>query len=102
MMDETAKVAKNSNRDSKPGERRGGRKPGTPNKVTAELREEIAGTGELPLEYMIRVMRDEGADDVVIAWRTARLRICSSHAGDRGSAAGRHFGVLPRAAAARC
>lgn len=34
----TAKVAKSSNRGSKPGERRGGRKKGTPNKATAEFK----------------------------------------------------------------
>jgi len=33
-----AKVAKSSNRGSKPGERRGGRKPGVPNKATIEIR----------------------------------------------------------------
>jgi hypothetical protein len=38
----TAVVAKNSNRGSKPGERRGGRKVGTPNKATAQAREAIA------------------------------------------------------------
>lgn len=35
----TAKVAKNSNRGSKPGERRGGRQKGVPNKVSRELKE---------------------------------------------------------------
>lgn len=34
-----AKTAKTSNRGSKPGERRGGRQKGTPNKATAEIRE---------------------------------------------------------------
>ena len=34
-----AKRAKNSNRGSKPGERRGGRKPGSPNKSSMEIRE---------------------------------------------------------------
>lgn len=37
-----AKVAKSSKRGSKPGERRGGRAPGTPNKVTADARAAIA------------------------------------------------------------
>lgn len=36
-----AKVAKVSNRGSKPGERRGGRKAGTPNKTTAALKDMI-------------------------------------------------------------
>lgn len=35
----TAKVARSSNRGSKSGERRGGRKAGTPNKSTATLKE---------------------------------------------------------------
>ncbi len=38
-MVDTTKVAKRSNRGSKPGERRGGRKPGTPNKATASIRD---------------------------------------------------------------
>ena len=37
-MAQTAKVAKASGRGSKPGERRGGRKVGTPNKATADIR----------------------------------------------------------------
>jgi hypothetical protein len=45
------------------GERIGGRQKGTPNKATAERAAEIAATGETPLEYMIRVMRDERAPD---------------------------------------
>ena len=39
-----------------------GRKPGTPNRATAERQREIAATGETPLEYLIRVMRDTTAD----------------------------------------
>lgn len=34
-------VAKTSNRGSKPGERRGGRKKGTPNKKTCEFKEKL-------------------------------------------------------------
>ena len=37
-----AKVAKSSKRGSKPGERRGGRATGTPNKATADARAAIA------------------------------------------------------------
>jgi hypothetical protein len=49
---------------SKPGERRGGRKKGTPNKATtaAAIQAEIAASGELPLDFMLRVMRDETAE----------------------------------------
>lgn len=49
---------------SRPGERRGGRKKGTPNKATtaASIQVEIAASGELPLDHMLRVMRDETAE----------------------------------------
>ena len=47
---------------SKPGERRGGRQKGTPNKVNALKRAEIAASGETPLDYMLRIMRDETVD----------------------------------------
>lgn len=54
-----AKVAKRSGRGSKPGERRGGRKPGTPNKATASIRD-IAReyTGEA-VKALVDVLRDE-------------------------------------------
>src|SRR5208337_1164721 len=46
---------------SRPGERRGGRKRGTPNKATtaASIQAEVAASGERPLDYMLRIMRDE-------------------------------------------
>lgn len=47
-------------RGSRPGERRGGRQKGVPNKRTAAMLAEMRATGEMPLEYMLRVMRDEG------------------------------------------
>jgi hypothetical protein len=47
---------------SKPGERRGGRQKGTPNKVNAIKRAEITASGETPLDYMLRIMRDEAVD----------------------------------------
>ena len=40
------------------GKKTGGRRKGTPNRRTAELRAEMAASGEMPLDYMIRVMRD--------------------------------------------
>ena len=49
-------------RGAAPGERRGGRKKGTPNKATAAKAAEIAAIGETPLDYMIRVMRDPKVD----------------------------------------
>jgi len=39
-----------------------GRKPGTPNRFTAELQAAVAASGETPLDYMLRVMRDPAAD----------------------------------------
>ena len=46
-------------RGSLPGERRGGRQKGTLNKRTVEMLAEIEAGGEMPLAYMLRVMRDE-------------------------------------------
>lgn len=40
-----------------------GRKPGSTAKATKERLAEIAGTGETPVEYMLRVMRDSNADE---------------------------------------
>jgi hypothetical protein len=46
------------------GKRAGaGRKPGAVNKATAETRRAIAESGETPLAYMIRIMRDETVED---------------------------------------
>lgn len=38
-----------------------GRKPGAVNKATAKAREEAEATGETPLQFMLRRMRDEEA-----------------------------------------
>src|SRR5258708_30948915 len=48
-------------RESQPGERRGGRQKGTPNKKTREFMERVQASGLVPLEYMLAVMRDETA-----------------------------------------
>jgi hypothetical protein len=39
-----------------------GRKKGSPNKATAERQAEVAASGETPLDYMLRIMRDEATD----------------------------------------
>lgn len=52
----TAKVAKASNRGSKPGERRGGRTKGTPNKVTVVLKDAARQHTEAALNTLISVM----------------------------------------------
>lgn len=54
----TAKVAKSSGRGSKPGERRGGRKAGTPNKATASIREAARAYTEEAILTLAEVMRD--------------------------------------------
>ncbi len=49
-------------RGSQPGERRGGRQKGTPNKRTARDKAEMKASGEMPLDYMLRIMRDPKAE----------------------------------------
>ena len=39
-----------------------GRKKGGKNRATAEAMEQAKATGEMPLDYMLRVMRDDEAD----------------------------------------
>jgi len=46
-------------RGASPGERRGGRQRGTPNKRTQEQIARVRETGITPLEYLLQVMRDE-------------------------------------------
>jgi hypothetical protein len=41
------------------GKKTGGRKPGSVNKATIAREEEIAATGEMPRDYMLRIMRDK-------------------------------------------
>ena len=48
----------------KGGKRPGaGRKPGVPNKRTAETQQAVEESGLTPLEYMLSVMRDVGQDE---------------------------------------
>lgn len=53
-----ATVAKSSNRGSKPGERRGGRVKGTPNKATACVREVAQQYTEQAVETLVEIMQD--------------------------------------------
>jgi hypothetical protein len=41
----------------------GGRVAGTPNRKTAEVQAQVAASGMTPLNYMLHVMRDDGADE---------------------------------------
>lgn len=47
------------NRGAAPGERRGGRKKGTPNKKTALVEEKLAEIGVDPLDIMARIAAGE-------------------------------------------
>ena len=40
-----------------------GRKAGIPNKASVERQKKVAATGQTPLEYMLKVMRDGKASD---------------------------------------
>lgn len=51
-----AKIARKSNRGSAPGERRGGRKKGTPNKATAHIRDVAKQYTEQAFHTLISVM----------------------------------------------
>jgi hypothetical protein len=53
----------NQNNQTRGGKRQNaGRKPGTGNRSNEEARRKVAETGETPLEYMLRVMRDPAVD----------------------------------------
>ena len=40
-----------------------GRKPGVPNKDTRELQAKVAASGIMPLDYMLKLMRDSKQDE---------------------------------------
>jgi len=54
-QDTSAKIAKRSGRGSKPGERRGGRQKGTPNKATASLRDVARQYTEQAIETLVNI-----------------------------------------------
>jgi hypothetical protein len=62
-------------RGSKQGERRGGRQKGSLNKRTEEVQREAAKGGMLPLEFMLRVMRDEHEDPLRRAERHCQSKL---------------------------
>jgi len=72
-------------RGSKPGEHRGGRKKGTPNKRT-ELQELIAeakAKGFVPLEYMLYIL-NTAEDDAARHWAAEKAGP-SGRSGGRGA-----------------
>jgi hypothetical protein len=44
------------------GFKTGGRKKGSLNKITSEMKAAVAASGETPLQYMLRVMRDPNSN----------------------------------------
>lgn len=62
---------KGSRRGSKPGERRGGRQAGTPNKVTATLKEYAAPYTTEAIDGLVKLARNEKTPAAarVAAWR---------------------------------
>lgn len=54
-------------RGSKPGERRGGRAPGVPNRRTLELTERLTDLGCDPLEGLAKIAADPSTDVVLRA-----------------------------------
>lgn len=65
------------------GKKTGGRKKGSTNKINDEIRRAAIETGELPLQYMLRVMRDPKAE---IARRDRMAESASSYLHPRLSA----------------
>ncbi len=55
-------------RGSAPGERRGGRRKGTPNKATAAREAEVEASGMTPLEFMLDILRNEEASTEDRRW----------------------------------
>ena len=49
-------------RGSQPGERRGGRQKGTPNRANTERAAQIAASGLTPVDFLLSVMRDTKAE----------------------------------------
>lgn len=58
-MSAVEKISKKSKGGARPG---AGRKPGAPNKRTAELMKAAEESGITPLEFMLSTMRDEAND----------------------------------------
>ena len=58
-----------------------GRRQGAPNKATAARQAAISASAEAPLDYMIRIMRDESAPLTERRDEMAKASVCSSEAG---------------------
>lgn len=80
----TAKVARSSNRGSRPGERRGGRQKGTPNKVTAELKDMILQALDKAggVDYLFAQSHDNPTAFLTLVGKVLPLQV--KGAGDNG------------------
>lgn len=59
MAEAITKTVRKSNRGAAPGERRGGRAKGTPNKATASIRDAARQYTDDALSVLAKVMKDE-------------------------------------------
>src|SRR5215471_17808437 len=95
------RAAKKDGRGSRPGERRGGREKGTPNKRTAALRAalltEFERSGGTPLDVMLAVMRNPALPLQLRIDCESRALLPSEARPDRGSRG--QGGPRPRRAA---
>lgn len=79
----TAKVARASNRGSKPGERRGGRQKGTPNKVTAALKDMILGALDEAggMDYLVAQSKANPTAFLTLVGKVLPLDVNANHGG---------------------
>lgn len=82
-MAATAKVARNSNRGSKPGERRGGRQKGTPNKLSGTLKEMILGalTEAGGMDYLVQQSEDNPTAFLTLVGKVLPMTVAGEDGG---------------------
>lgn len=97
----TAKVARASNpaRGSKPGERRGGRKPGTPNKLTADVKDMILGALNAAggVEYLTRQADENPGPFMTLVGKVLPLQLAGTDSnGEQAPFRIELIGVMPK------
>lgn len=94
----SAKVAKTSNRGSAPGERRGGRKKGTPNKHTAAVKDMILSALDQAggVDYLVQQSEENPTAFLTLVGKVLPLQVT----GDGGGAV-QHAHELTDAALAK-
>lgn len=73
VASESRKRASNPNRGSKPGERRGGRKKGTPNKATRNIKEAAREYTEQALQTLVQIALSGESEAVRVSAANAIL-----------------------------